>query len=148
MTCDPDPPAGSATPQAGTSDSGAPGEVARTDVRTSAQPLTSDSLHPVLPHDRPHVLEMVAGPGAPTQFVLEDEEIVIGRSSGADLQVLTKELSRNHVRLTRDGNEYSCHDPGSRNGIFLNGLRIHSAVLRDGDTLQIGNVVFKYHAGS
>ncbi len=148
MTADPDPPAGSATPQAGTSDSGAPDEVVKTGVRTSTQPLTSDSLHPVLPTDRPHVLEMVAGPGAPTQFVLEDEEIVIGRSSSADLQVLTKGLSRHHVRLVRNGNEYSCHDPGSRNGTFLNGLRIHSAVLRDGDTLQIGDVVFKYHAGS
>ncbi len=148
MTSDPDPPAGSATPQAEPSDSDAPDEVVKTDIRTSSQPLTSDSLHPVLPTDRPHVLEMVAGPGAPREFVLEDEEIVIGRSSSADLQVLIEGLSREHVRLAKKGNEYSCHDPGSRNGTFLNGLRIHSAVLRDGDTLQIGSVVFKYHAGS
>ena len=148
MTPDPDPPAASATSQSGLSDSGAHDKVAKTGVRTTAQPLTSGSLHPVLSNERPHVLEMVAGPGAPTEFVLEDEEIVIGRSSSADLQIRIEGLSREHVRLAREGNEYACHDAGSRNGTFLNGLRIHSAVLRDGDTLQIGSVVFKYHAGS
>jgi hypothetical protein len=29
--------------------------------------------------------------------------------------------------------------------VYLNGVRAHSAVLHDGDTLQIGDVVFVFH---
>jgi pSer/pThr/pTyr-binding forkhead associated (FHA) protein len=49
--------------------------------------------------------------------------------------------------LTRQGDEYIALDLGSRNGIYLNGIRIHSAVLREGDQLQLGEVILLYHEG-
>ena len=33
------------------------------------------------------------------------------------------------------------------NGIVLNGLKVHSAVLRDGDQVQLGDVVLSYREG-
>ncbi len=69
------------------------------------------------------------------------------RSNNADIQIESKSLSREHMRLVRDEDGYACKDMGSRNGFFLNGLKIHSAVLRDGDTLQLCDVVFLYHEG-
>jgi pSer/pThr/pTyr-binding forkhead associated (FHA) protein len=36
-------------------------------------------------------------------------------------------------------------DNDSRNGVFLNGVKVHSAVLRDGDVIQVADSVFVYH---
>jgi pSer/pThr/pTyr-binding forkhead associated (FHA) protein len=36
-------------------------------------------------------------------------------------------------------------DNDSENGVFLNGVKIHSAVLRDGDVIQMADNVFVYH---
>ena len=36
-------------------------------------------------------------------------------------------------------------DNDSDNGVILNGAKIHSAVLRDGDVIQVADNVFVYH---
>lgn len=89
------------------------------------------------------VLDLVQG--AKTQrFPLDRPEQVLGRGSDAELRVDSEELSRRHARFTvRDG-EVTCEDLDSKNGVFLNGVRVHSVVLRDGDLLQMGTVVFLY----
>lgn len=94
-----------------------------------------------------YVLRQLKGPGAPRDLALTLEEHVIGRSRSADLFVDSPELSRKHVLLTKDGNEYTVVDLASRNGVYLNGVRVHSAVLRGGDTLQMGNASFLYLEG-
>jgi pSer/pThr/pTyr-binding forkhead associated (FHA) protein len=38
-------------------------------------------------------------------------------------------------------------DLNSSNGMYLNGVKAHSAVLHEGDQIQIGNVVFIFHEG-
>jgi pSer/pThr/pTyr-binding forkhead associated (FHA) protein len=94
-----------------------------------------------------HSLEIIEGPQR-TRLMLRAATHVIGRGRDADLKVDSEELSRSHAKLDRKHGEYSIHDLGSRNGIFLNGLRIHSAVLRDGDILQLGDVQLRYREGS
>jgi pSer/pThr/pTyr-binding forkhead associated (FHA) protein len=96
---------------------------------------------------RPHYLEMVEGPGAPRRFQLRSPAAVIGRSEQSDIQVDSEGLSRRHLLVTRNGGEFIVEDLDSRNGVFLNGVKIHSATLRDMDTLQLGPVVFVYHEG-
>lgn len=93
------------------------------------------------------VLRQLKGPGAPQDLTLTRDEHVVGRSRSADLFVDSPELSRRHVQLSKDGNEYTITDLASRNGVYLNGVRVHSAVLRGGDTLQMGNVTFLYLEG-
>jgi two-component system, cell cycle response regulator len=70
---------------------------------------------------------------------------VVGRASAADLSIPDTSLSRRHAQLVRSGPEYVLEDLGSRNGIFLNGLRVHSVTLCNGDTVQLGDVVFVFH---
>lgn len=96
---------------------------------------------------RPHYLQMVEGPGAPQRFRLRSPAAVVGRSDRADIQVDSEGLSRRHLLVTRNGGEFVVEDLDSRNGVFLNGVKIHSATLRDMDTLQLGPVVFVYHEG-
>lgn len=116
------------------------------DATTTAEsPL--NLVSPGLGGSRVYVLRQLKGPGAPREIALTEESVVIGRSRSADLMVESPELSRRHVAFVKHGNEYIVTDMHSRNGLYLDGVRIHSAVLRNGDTLQMGNVTFLYLEG-
>jgi pSer/pThr/pTyr-binding forkhead associated (FHA) protein len=113
--------------------------------KTAAHVITVDD---VIQATKPHALEMLRGPGAPRLVVLDRDTMIIGRSASVDLPLDVADLSRRHMSLTRRESEWICEDLDSRNGLYLNGLRIHSAVLRDGDRIQLGQaVVFLYHQG-
>ena len=96
---------------------------------------------------RPHVLEMVRGPG-PNRTELRRDRVIVGRGPDCDFFVDSVGISRHHLLLTRCGPEYRCEDCDSTNGVFLNGIRVQSAVLREGDQIQISDVVFIYHDGA
>lgn len=90
-------------------------------------------------------LRQMDGPGAPQDFPLTGARYVVGRSSEVSVSVPSSLLSREHMAVERGESEYRAIDLDSRNGIFLNGIRIHSAILRHGDVVQLGDVVFEYH---
>lgn len=98
--------------------------------------------------ERPHLLEIVDGPGRGTRFRLDAFSYELGRGTQASLQLDSDEVSRLHAKLTRTDGEYTIEDADSRNGILLNGIRVHAAVLRDGDEVQLGDVVMKYLEGT
>ena len=93
---------------------------------------------------RPRHLDQIDGEGAPRTFKLVQDELIIGRADDATIRMPSARLSRHHARLKRRGEEYSIRDDESRNGIFLNGVKVHSAVLRDGDIIQVADCVFAY----
>lgn len=95
----------------------------------------------------PFALHLMHGPDSPRTFLLTREEMVVGRSEKADIQVDSTDLSRLHLLLRREHGQYTVLDLDSRNGVYLNGLRIHSAVLHEGDNLQLGSVVLVFHEG-
>jgi pSer/pThr/pTyr-binding forkhead associated (FHA) protein len=97
---------------------------------------------------RPHLLEVKSGPGSPARYVLSEPSYVIGRGERATLELQSEEVSRQHATLTRTDGEYTIEDLGSRNGIILNGLKVHAALLRDGDELQLGDVILSYREGA
>ncbi len=72
-------------------------------------------------------------------FELSGQQIVIGRNRDAAVYLDDEGISRNHVRVERwPGGEFVAFDLSSTNGTFLNGVRIRSAVLAEGDILRIG----------
>lgn len=96
---------------------------------------------------RPHVLQPVSGPLLPMLIELREEVLIVGRATETDIRIPSSTLSRQHMRLERRYDGYRAVDLDSANGVHLNGIRIHSAVLRDGDVLQLGDAVFMYHEG-
>ncbi len=90
-------------------------------------------------------LEQVRGPGAPRRFPLAIAETVVGRGQQANVTIDSALLSRRHVVFRRNGPELSLADLDSQNGVFVNGVKAHSAVLHEGDTIQLGDVVFVLH---
>ncbi|HWA76201.1 MAG TPA: FHA domain-containing protein [Polyangiaceae bacterium] len=93
-------------------------------------------------------LEMVRGLGAPRRWELTSEETVIGRSTQANICIESSLLSRKHAAIHKRGPEFRLTDLDSANGVYLNGVRVHSAGLHEGDTIQIGDAVFTFHEGS
>jgi pSer/pThr/pTyr-binding forkhead associated (FHA) protein len=92
-------------------------------------------------------LEQLQGPGAPQELDLESDETVIGRSDEADVCIDSALISRFHVAFRKNGPEVRFEDLDSSNGVYLNGAKAHSAVLHEGDTVQIGDVVLVFHEG-
>ncbi|MBS1846405.1 MAG: FHA domain-containing protein [Actinobacteria bacterium] len=71
----------------------------------------------------------------------------IGRSKDADVQIDDRYASSIHARLfTREGRHW-VEDMNSTNGTTLNGAALNGeAELVDGDTIQIGDTVFRFEA--
>jgi two-component system, NtrC family, response regulator AtoC len=105
------------------------------------------SVREILGSDRLRRLTVMEGPGfdgESQELLLGDAPVVIGRSRRADVRMDTASLSRLHVRLAPREYDYEITDLDSRNGLFVNGIRVRSALLRDGDVVQIGDVILRY----
>lgn len=80
------------------------------------------------------------------EFDFNKQELSIGRSSGNDIQYDPEQeviVSREHgkiVKVMPDPPQFSINDNNSRNGIFVNKVRVKgSAALNPGDEVQLGS---------
>ena len=64
----------------------------------------------------------------------------IGRSTGAEFIVDAPLVSRLHCQLAATGDALHVKDLDSTNGTFVNGKRVKSARLNDGDRLSVGKL--------
>jgi pSer/pThr/pTyr-binding forkhead associated (FHA) protein len=94
----------------------------------------------------PYLLRQLEGPGAPRWIKLDRQDLAVGRAEEAEVRVDTNRASRRHAIFHTEQGECTVQDNQSRNGLFLNGVRIHSAVLHDKDILQIADCTFSFHA--
>ncbi len=65
--------------------------------------------------------------GPPFERNLDQDSLVVGRSSEADLILPDRFLSRQHARIYREGDTWLIEDLGSRNGTQVNGVTIDGA---------------------
>jgi ABC transport system ATP-binding/permease protein len=64
----------------------------------------------------------------------------IGRSAGAQFIVEAALVSRLHCQLTASGTSLQVQDLGSTNGTFVNGKRVKTGQLKEGDRLSVGRL--------
>jgi transcriptional regulator with GAF, ATPase, and Fis domain len=88
----------------------------------------------------------VAGPVTKTEFLLGDEEAVIGRDVAATVCVNSRSASRRHCMVQRNGDQYLIKDLGSSNGTLVNGLPITECGLRHGDRIAVSDALFVFAA--
>lgn len=76
------------------------------------------------------------------QYPLIGALTVLGRDASADITLNDAGISRRHaeIRVTHDGPRYaiSVRDLGSTNGTFVNGDRVSTRHLEDGDRITVG----------
>ncbi len=103
------------------------------------------------------------GPGTPRLMVQEPGQasrsapvtgphFTIGRAPANDLTIDNPAVSRQHARLEQRGASYWIVDLGSTNGTMVNGQRIESQALQEGDIIRIGDpqgnsVGLTFHSG-
>lgn len=69
---------------------------------------------------------------------LTETVTTIGRGAECEIVVAADHVSRRHAQLIWDGERYTLHDLGSKNGTFLNGARLaQPQPLHDGDLIAL-----------
>ncbi|WP_036394935.1 FHA domain-containing protein [Mycobacterium kansasii] len=68
----------------------------------------------------------------------------IGRSPGSDITVHDPLVSRVHAVLRPTVDGWEIRDKGSRNGTYVNAERVRRVLLREGDTVTVGNADFAF----
>ena len=74
--------------------------------------------------------------------------IKIGRATDNDIVIADVLASRHHATLVPTPRGTEIRDNKSINGTFVNGARVDSAMLRDGDVVTIGNVDLVFAGGT
>jgi two-component system, cell cycle response regulator len=106
------------------------------DERTRAQPI-----HATWDKRREDVVFLaLRGPDSGTRFLVKPPGGIVGREPGAALQSTDPNISRRHalMEFSPDG-KVLLTDLGSKNGVFVNGVRISRAELFDGNHVQLSN---------
>lgn len=76
--------------------------------------------------------------------IVSAQETVIGRSVGCSVRLDDSEVSRQHARITHNGQDFVLKDLNSANGTKVNGRAVIERVLCNGDSLQIGSNVITF----
>ncbi|SVD15410.1 uncharacterized protein METZ01_LOCUS368264, partial [marine metagenome] len=77
----------------------------------------------------------------------EDSVLKVGRASDNDVVVSHASVSAHHAELRQDGSQYRLVDLSSSNGTFVNGVRVPSQVLNEGDVVHLGPVGLEFRNG-
>lgn len=79
-------------------------------------------------------------------FELTAEETLIGRNPTTDITLLDEGISREHAIVLYDpaSGSYSLEDLQSTNGTQVNGKRVRSVTLADGDEVKVGRTLFQF----
>lgn len=93
------------------------------------------------PTPAPLRIKYTAPDGTPTDLVLGDKPITIGRSPDADICTLDERASRMHSGIRLWDGEYYLKDLKSKNGTFLNNERVEMHKIKPGDKIRLGTSV-------
>jgi two-component system, cell cycle response regulator len=87
---------------------------------------------------------VLQGPDIGRQIELGNETVQIGRGEDATVRVESDLISRKHACIQRLGNAYMIQDQGSTNGTFVNGQKVGTRRLSEGDLIKLDKVVLRY----
>lgn len=89
---------------------------------------------------------MVTAAGETRQVQLNSLDNKIGRGTTNDVVVDSAQASRDHAVIAVEQAFVTITDLGSRNGTFVNDVRIESQVLADGDAIRLGTYEIRFIA--
>jgi pSer/pThr/pTyr-binding forkhead associated (FHA) protein len=92
-------------------------------------------------------LTVVAPEKAERVFRIEQPETLIGRSPSAHLCIPDESISREHAVILYDDEAFVVEDLQSTNGTRVNGKRIRTSPLADGDEVQLGQTLLRFALG-
>lgn len=84
------------------------------------------------------LLVVKRGPNAGSRFLLDQPTTSAGRHPDSDIFLDDVTVSRRHAEFRQEEDEFQVVDVGSLNGTYVNREPVDSAVLANGDEVQIG----------
>jgi pSer/pThr/pTyr-binding forkhead associated (FHA) protein len=84
------------------------------------------------------LLVVKRGPNAGSRFLLDQPRTSAGRHPDSDIFLDDVTVSRRHAEFRLETSEFQVVDVGSLNGTYVNREPVDSAVLANGDEVQIG----------
>jgi FHA domain len=130
------------------------GEPETTSIQIVAEVLANAASHKLSAEENaavsalpPRTALLVAhdGAGAGSRFLLDQDEVPAGRHPSSEIFLDDVTVSRRHARFVRRADTFEIVDSGSLNGTYVNGDRVDSAVLDNGDEVQIGKFRFTFY---
>jgi pSer/pThr/pTyr-binding forkhead associated (FHA) protein len=115
-------------------------EVYQVDETGELRPVDLDAMT----HEGAALVIRSGGGRSGEAFNLVSERNTIGRSPDAEVFLDDVTVSRNHALVVRRRDGLYVDDLGSLNGTYVNGRRIESHRLQDGDELQVGKYKLTY----
>ncbi len=84
------------------------------------------------------------------EYPLSEEETIVGRNPTTNITLLDEGISREHtlIHFDEESGRYTIEDLQSTNGTKVNGRRVRSAQLEDGDEIEIGHTRFRFVRGN
>ena len=89
-------------------------------------------------------LEAVSGPLKGKVFLLNKDEVAIGRDPSNEISLLDSLVSRRHCLIRREADEFRLVDLDSRNNTFVSGVPVRERVLVQGDQVRVGNSILVF----
>src|SRR5262245_19090927 len=86
----------------------------------------------------------ISGPLEGTTFSITDADVTIGRGPSNSISLADPLLSRQHCRITREGDVFKMHDLGSFNGTFVNGVPIKTQAIAHRDLVKAGDSILLF----
>ena len=109
----------------------------------------AEPADPTQPRARRACLTVLTGAATGHIHKLQRGATLLGRAPQVEVKLPDEGVSRTHARVKVESSQMWLEDLDSRNGTFLNGIRItEPAVLKEGDKIQIGRTTvlrFSFH---
>lgn len=79
---------------------------------------------------------------------MNKDRVLVGRSHFCDIKIDQKSVSGKHFQMLKTDKGYLIEDLNSTNGTMVNGEKIESQLLKDGDIIEIGRYSMKFEKAS
>ena len=112
---------------------------------TGDRPLTKEDLDTIMRLDEgTALLVSTRGAVSGSRYLLDEDEITVGRDPSSDILLDDSTVSRTHAVFRRVNGNYSVIDAGSLNGTYVNRQRVNSQELKNGDEIILGKFRLVY----
>jgi hypothetical protein len=95
------------------------------------------------------IITVIEGKYLNQHWPIEKDEIIIGRDDTCDVVLPERQISRQHIRITKEENRFYIEDLESRNGTWINDVKLEGKrELFDGDEIHIALAIRMQFYGS
>lgn len=116
---------------------------------TGDRPLTQEDLDTITKLS-PGTALLISTRGAVSgsRYLLDEDEVTVGRDPHADILLDDSTVSRHHAVFRRTNGTFEVIDAGSLNGTYVNRQRVDDAQLKNGDEIMIGKFRLVFFANT